>query len=102
MKQSIILLLLGIALLPMGCTLAPNYTRPTAPVPAAWPAGAAYAEIAATTNAGGVADLSWQEFFTDEKLRHVIAASLTNNLDLRAAALHVELARAIYGIQRAN
>ena len=102
MKQSIILLLLGIALLPMGCTLAPNYTRPTAPVPAAWPAGAAYAEIAATTNAGGVADLGWQEFFTDEKLRHVIAASLTNNLDLRAAALHVELARAIYGIQRAS
>jgi multidrug efflux system outer membrane protein len=102
MKQSIILLLLGIALLPMGCTLAPNYTRPTAPVPAAWPAGAAYAEIAATTNADGVADLGWQEFFTDEKLRHVIAASLTNNLDLRAAALHVELARAIYGIQRAS
>jgi len=102
MKQSIIVLLLGIAWLPMGCTLAPNYTRPTAPVPAAWPVGAAYAETTSTTNAGVVADLSWQAFFTDEKLRHVIAASLTNNLDLRAAALNVELARAIYGIQRAS
>lgn len=102
MKQSIILFLLGIALFPMGCTMAPNYTRPTAPVPAAWPVGAAYAEIAATTNAGAVAKLGWQEFFTDEKLRHVIAASLTNNLDLRAATLNVELARSIYGIQRAS
>jgi multidrug efflux system outer membrane protein len=102
MKQSVILLLLGIALLPMGCTMAPNYTRPIAPVSAAWPVGAAYAETTSTTNAGVVADLGWQEFFTDEKLRHVIAASLTNNLDLRAAALNVELARAIYGIQRAS
>jgi multidrug efflux system outer membrane protein len=102
MKQYIILLLLGIALLPMGCTMAPNYTRPTAPVSSTWPVGAAYAEPAATTNVGVVADLGWQEFFTDEKLRHVIAASITNNLDLRAAALNVELARAIYGIQRAS
>ena len=102
MKQSVILLLLGIALLPMGCTMAPNNTRPIAPVSAAWPVGAAYAETTSTTNAGVVADLGWQEFFTDEKLRHVIAASLTNNLDLRAAALNVELARAIYGIQRAS
>lgn len=102
MKQSITLLLLGIALFPMGCTMAPNYTRPTAPVPATWPVGAAYAETAVTTNALSIEDLGWQEFFTDEKMRHVIATSLTNNLDLRAAALNVELARAIYGIQRAS
>ncbi len=95
------LLLLEIALLPMGCTMAPNYTRPEAPVPATWPVGAAYAETTVPTNAVVAVDLGWQAFFTDEKLRHVIAASLTNNLDLRAAALNVELARAMYGIQRA-
>jgi NodT family efflux transporter outer membrane factor (OMF) lipoprotein len=103
-KQSvtgIILVLLGSSLLPLGCTMAPNYTRPEAPVPTTWPVGPAYAETAVPTNAVIAADLGWQAFFTDEKLRHVIAASLTNNLDLRAATLNVELARAIYGIQRA-
>jgi multidrug efflux system outer membrane protein len=46
--------------------------------------------------------LGWQDFFTDEKLQRVIAAALTNNRDLRVAALNVELARAEYGIQRAE
>jgi multidrug efflux system outer membrane protein len=92
---------LGVVILPLGCTLAPKYTRPAAPVPTAWPTGAAYAE-SATTNATDVALLKWREFFSDEKLRQVIGASLTNNLDLRVAALNVELARAMYGIQRAS
>ena len=102
MKKTISLLLLGIAGLPIGCTLAPKYTRPAAPVPTGWPAGAAYAETAVATNAALASGLGWQTFFTDEKLRQVIGLSLTNNLDLRAAALNVELARAMYGIQRAG
>ncbi len=101
MNKTILLLLLGAASLPTGCTLAPEYARPAAPVPAAWPTGAAYAATEAATNATAAADLGWQTFFTDDKLRQVIGASLTNNLDLRVAALNVELARAIYGIQRA-
>jgi multidrug efflux system outer membrane protein len=55
-----------------------------------------------TTNAPLARDLKWQQFFTDEKLRQVIAAALTNNRDLRVAVLNVELARAKYGIQRAE
>jgi len=47
------------------------------------------------------AELGWQDFIADTKLRQVIAAALTNNLDLRVAALNVDLARAQYGIQRA-
>ncbi len=46
--------------------------------------------------------LTWREFFTDEKLQQVIGTALTNNRDLRVAALNVERARAVYGIQRAE
>ena len=102
MNEATRFLLLGFAILPAGCTLAPKYTRPAAPVPTEWPTGAAYAETAVATNAAPATDVGWQTFFTDEKLRQVIGTSLTNNLDLRAAALNVELARAMYGIQRAG
>ncbi len=102
MSKNRILSLVGTAAFLSGCTMAPKYTRPTAPVPSAWPTGAAYAENGATTNASDVADLRWEAFFTDDKLRQVIGLSLTNNLDLRVAALNVELARAMYGIQRAS
>jgi multidrug efflux system outer membrane protein len=54
------------------------------------------------TTAPLATDLTWRKFFTDEKLQQVISAALTNNRDLRVAVLNVELARAMYGIQRAE
>ena len=101
MKRQTILIA-GIVVCLGGCTLAPNYTRPTAPVPAEWPTGAAYAGTQSGTNAMEASQLKWQEFFTDEKLQRVIGMALTNNRDLRIAALNVELYRAMYGIQRAE
>ncbi len=83
-----------------GCTMAPKYSRPAAPVPASWPSGPAFAQPASNAPAGP--ELSWQEFFTDPKLREVIGIALTNNRDLKLAALNVERARALYGIQRAE
>ena len=102
MNKNTFLLLVGIAIVPAGCTMAPKYTRPKAPVPADWPTGTAYQGIQPATNAPDARQLRWREFFTDEKLQQVIAAALTNNRDLRVAALNVELARAQYGIQRAE
>jgi multidrug efflux system outer membrane protein len=101
MNKNALLLVVGIAIVPIGCTMAPKYARPAAPVPAGWPSGPAYAPVGAT-NAPVVTDLRWQEFFTDEKLQQVIGTALTNNRDLRIAALNVERARAMYGIQRAE
>ncbi len=100
MNQITILLLVGIALFPAGCTMAPKYTRPNAPVPAAWPTATAGQPIPPATNAPEAPQLRWRQFFTDENLQQVIATALTNNRDLRVAALNVELARAQYGIQR--
>ncbi len=89
------------AILQSGCTMAPKYARPAAPVPAAWPLGPAY-DQANATNAPLATDLGWQDFFTDPRLRQIIALSLTNNRDLRLATLNVERARALYQIQRAE
>jgi multidrug efflux system outer membrane protein len=100
MKTNLFLLLVGIALVSTGCTMAPRYARPVAPIPIAWPTGPAYADPRASTNAPVVPDLNWRQFFTDEKLQQIIGMALTNNRDLRIAALNVERARAYYAIQR--
>jgi multidrug efflux system outer membrane protein len=102
MNKHVFLLLVGLAIVAAGCTMAPKYARPTAPIPAEWPTGAAYAGAQAATNAPEARDLRWREFFTDEKLRQLIGTALTNNRDLRIAALNVERARAMYGIARAE
>ena len=105
MKKNVFLLLLGIAIVPAGCTMAPKYNRPKAPVPAEWPNGAAYAGIREAIPQRGtpaVSQLRWQEFFSDEKLQQIIGMALTNNRDLRIAALNVEQSQAMYGIQRAE
>jgi outer membrane protein, multidrug efflux system len=93
---AIIVFLLG------GCTLAPKYTRPDAPVPAEWPAGAAYMETKSVASAPMASELPWREFFTDERLQKIIRTALDNNRDLRVAARNVERARALYGISRAE
>jgi len=85
-----------------GCTLAPKYTRPEAPVPASWPSGPAYDNAPVSPGAPAAAELTWREFFTDDRLRKVIETALKNNRDLRTAALNVERARAVYGIARAD
>lgn len=85
-----------------GCTLAPEYTRPAAPVPADWPTGAAYNETKSTASAPTAAGLPWRVFLRDHRLQKIIETALTNNRDLRLAALNVERARALFGIQRAE
>ncbi len=88
-----------------GCaSLAPTYQRPAAPVPAAWPQGAAPAPSPGARQAdeGAAADLAWQQFFTDARLRRLIETALAHNRDLRVAALNIEKARALYRIERAD
>lgn len=85
-----------------GCTLAPQYSRPDAPVPSEWPTGPAYQETKGDATAKTAAELPWREFMTDERLRKIIETALHNNRDYRIAALNVEKARAYYGIQRAE
>jgi multidrug efflux system outer membrane protein len=102
MKRNRFLLLCLIVFLLGGCTLAPEYKRPDAPVPAQWPTGAAYTETKSGASSPTAPDVKWQEFITDERLQQVIKIALNSNRDLRIAALNVERAEALYGIQRAT
>ena len=85
-----------------GCSLAPNYTQPSAPIPAEWPQGPAYKDSQTTAEAQTACKLSRQAFFTDPKLQRIIEMALNNNRDLRLALLNVEKAAALYGIQKAE
>jgi len=96
-----VLILLAVIIATSGCSLAPPYTQPEAPVPGSWPSGPAYEAAGDATDARTAAEIPWQTFFVDDRLRQVIRTALENNRDLRLAALNVQRARAIYGIQRA-
>jgi multidrug efflux system outer membrane protein len=85
-----------------GCSLAPDYTQPVAPVPTEWPQGPAYKDSQTAPDAQTAWELSWQSFFTDPELRQIIETALNNNRDLRLALLNVEKAAALYGIQKAE
>jgi multidrug efflux system outer membrane protein len=128
---------LAVAVVLAGCTLAPRYQRPAAPVApvysgaavqsqegsaaAAQSQGTAAAAMSSANNTtsgqpqgdsaaadhaqasdAATADIGWREFFPDSRLQSLIDLALSNNRDLRVAALNVEAARAQYRIQRAD
>ncbi|MEL4893486.1 efflux transporter outer membrane subunit [Xanthomonas protegens] len=82
-----------------GCTLAPTYVRPAAPVPADLAAVDAAPAAGAATDTLAMPD--WQQVFLDPRLRQTIALALQNNRDLRVAMLSIDKARAQYRLQRA-
>jgi multidrug efflux system outer membrane protein len=85
-----------------GCSLAPVYQRPAAPVAPSFPVGGAFDGVpAAPANAIPAAQIAWRDYFSDPSLREVIALALANNRDLRVSALNIETARAQYDIQTA-
>ncbi len=102
MNRRLLFLLAGIALIFGGCTMAPKYDRPPAPIPNDWPQGQTDSDTQGLPEAPTVDELSRQAFFTDTQLQAIIEIALDNNRDLRLAALNVERARALYGIQRAE
>jgi len=103
MKKNLFMIAAGIVIALTGCTMAPKYTRPEAPVPASWPTGTAYLDTKPTTTqpAPAASDIKWQDFFMSEQLKKVIELALANNRDFRIAALNIEKMRAQYQIQRA-
>lgn len=91
-KPAITLLL---ALTLGGCSMAPTYERPEAPVAQSWSGPAAQPGTAAS-------HLDWQTFIVDSELRELVNVALDNNRSLRQTLLDIEQARAQYRIQRAD
>ena len=91
---------LAAALMLGGCmSFIPKYERPAAPVA---PAYAPELMPAVAASATAAADIEWQRFFADPRLKRLIELSLQNNRDLRVAILNIEAARAAYQIRRAD
>ncbi|HME09982.1 MAG TPA: efflux transporter outer membrane subunit [Bryobacteraceae bacterium] len=95
--RRLLILLASLALL-VGCTVGPNYRRPTVAVPETFRAP----EPLPPGEASSVADLKWFEVFQDEKLQELIRMALQRNYDLRDAVARVEEARGNLGIVRSN
>lgn len=89
----------ALAIAAAGCTVGPDYAPPAADTPAHWPTAAdaplpaEHPPASQTAEAGG--DLRhWWANFHDPVLSSLIERSLAANLDLRAAVLRIEEARA--------
>ena len=92
--------LLCAALLLSGCTVGPNYKRPTVAVPPTYrglgPDGTAQTEAAT------LGDQKWWDIFQDEQLHTLIHTALQQNYDLRIAASRILEAKSQLGITRAD
>ncbi|MBS0593159.1 MAG: efflux transporter outer membrane subunit [Proteobacteria bacterium] len=65
-----------------GCTVGPNYVRPTVDTPAAWRID--------YPKAAEVANTQWWEQFGDPELNRLVETALRDNRDLRVAAARVD------------
>jgi multidrug efflux system outer membrane protein len=95
MKQ---LALLPVLILLAGCTVGPNYKRPTVNVPTDY-RGVIPAQPATVASLGNE---KWWDVYQDPVLTQLIHTALQQNYDVRIAATRVLQAQAQLGIVRAN
>lgn len=92
---------LGVALILAGCSLAPTYEQPQAPIPDTFPMVGGTMQEQADADAAFSA-LGWEQFFNDPQLKALIDVALDNNRDVRIAVERVLEAQAQYGIARSD
>jgi multidrug efflux system outer membrane protein len=111
------LIAVAVALFAAGCTMAPRYQRPDAPVTATFPTGGVYdtqpgatrpgapesgSTSARSANGQAAADIGWRDFFVDPRMQRLIEIALKNNRDLRVSVLNMQASQAQYRIVRAG
>jgi multidrug efflux system outer membrane protein len=102
------LIAVAVALFAAGCTMAPKYERPAAPVTGTFPQGGVYetqpvpAPGARSANSEAATEIGWRDFFVDQRLQRLIEIALKNNRDLRVSVLNIQASRAQYQITRAE
>jgi len=89
-----ILLSTVLALFAAGCSMGPDFTRPTVTETETYREDFEAGE--------SIANLPWWELFGDTVLQGLITEALENNRDLRASMARIDEARANLGIVRAN
>ena len=97
----------------MGCTVGPNYKRPTVDVPGGYRGAAPSQETPQATSqssedqtkrsaAQSLGEEKWWEVFQDQQLQELIRTALKNNYDVNIAAARILKAQAQLGITRAD
>ncbi len=92
MRRLLLLSLIALAL--GGCTVGPNYVRPTVDTPPSWRMTDAEAK--------DVANTAWWGQFDDPVLDNLIGSALRENLDLQIASARVDEFAGRYGFVRAD
>ncbi|HTJ96965.1 MAG TPA: efflux transporter outer membrane subunit [Rhodocyclaceae bacterium] len=98
LNKSSLSLAVASALLISGCSLAPDFLRPAAPVANEWNASV----NVSPDGKRNIDNTPWQAFFPDPRLQALINSAFEYNRDMRIAIARVEEARALYGVQRAD
>lgn len=96
MKFSRISAMAALAFAMSSCSLVPEYFRPAAPVPEAYPGQPSNESVTEAP------PLTWQSYFADADLQKLIEVGLAHNRDLKTAVLRMDEAKATYGIQKAD
>jgi multidrug efflux system outer membrane protein len=96
----IFIAVLGVAIFGSGCTVGPNYKKPTVQVPGTY--RGLPPEEAGKTDAASLGDQKWWGVFQDEQLRSLIRTALQQNYDVRIAGSRILQAQAQLGITRAD
>ena len=83
-----------------GCSVGPNYKRPSVDVPST------YRDLSSdqttSANFASLGDQKWWEVFQDKALQDLVRAAIAKNYDVRIAAARVLEAQAQLGITRAD
>jgi outer membrane protein, multidrug efflux system len=89
-----------LALILVGCSVGPNYTRPETNAPAEF----ANADTTALVDSAmiAVADTGWWELFGDSVLTALIDTALKENNDVHIAAARVEQFMGLYGVTKSD
>jgi outer membrane protein, multidrug efflux system len=83
-----------------GCTVGPNYKRPSIDTPSAYRGDPSATSAAPSPESLG--DAKWWTVFRDQQLQSLIRTALQQNFDVRIAATRVLAAQAQLGITRAD
>jgi multidrug efflux system outer membrane protein len=85
-----------------GCTVGPNYHKPTVPVPTAYRGPNDDSQEQAQAQAASFADLPWWQVFQDSVLQDLIRQALKQNYDLQTATEKIMQERAQLMVTRSN
>lgn len=96
-KLKIVVLILILAMLPVGCLVGPKYKKPEDPNTTNFRFGPANADTLAS-----VVNVKWFYLFNDEVLKDLITKGLENNYDMKIAMARIDRTRAELGYTKAD